>query len=116
MPIRPEMRGLYPQPEEWQQIRRELLERAGGRCEGSPKFPDCRAANRQPHPVTGSYVVLTVAHLDHDPTHNGTPGNRPNLRLMCQRCHLAHDQDHHIANARRTRRGRRAAAELFEDR
>lgn len=115
MPIRPEMRGLYPPKAEWLQIRRELLERGGHRCEGSPKFPDCRAENRRPHPVTGSYVVLTVGHLDHDPTNNGTPGKRPNLRLWCQRCHLHHDQEHHAANARRTRRARRAAGELFQE-
>lgn len=32
-------------------------------------------------------VVLTVAHLDHDPTNCA----RENLRALCQRCHNAYD-------------------------
>lgn len=59
-------------------------------------------------------VVLTIAHLDHVPENCGEPGNRPNLRAWCQRCHLAHDADHHAANAAATRRGRRALGDLFE--
>jgi hypothetical protein len=40
----------------------------------------CGAKNYHPHPKTGSKVVLTVAHIDH------------------QRCHLNHDLKHHITN------------------
>ena len=54
MPIRPEMRHLYPP--NWKEIRASILERAGNLCEGSPRYPDCRAANGEPHPVTGSKV------------------------------------------------------------
>jgi hypothetical protein len=39
-----------------------VRKRSGNRCEGSPLYPDCRAVNGQPHPVTGSRVVLTTAH------------------------------------------------------
>ena len=46
-------------------ISRAIRARANHMCEGSPAFPECRAANGQAHPVTGSKVVLTVAHLDH---------------------------------------------------
>ena len=35
----------------------------------------------------GSYIVLTVAHLDHTPENC----DDENLRAMCQRCHLAYD-------------------------
>lgn len=84
---------------DWEAISRRVRERAGWRCEGTPRFPECRAQNGQPHPVTGSRVVLTVAHLDHDTTNN----NEGNLRALCQRCHLDWDHDHHVANARRTR-------------
>lgn len=36
-------------------------------------------------------VVLTVSHLNHDIT-----DNRPeNLKALCQKCHLAHDAEHH---------------------
>ena len=38
-------------------------------------------------------VVLAAAHLDSDPTNN----RLTNLRALCQRCHLLHDQSHHLA-------------------
>ena len=53
--------------------------------------------NGQPHPETGSKVVLTIAHLDHDVTNNA-PGN---LRAWCQRCHLTYDAPHHVETRRR---------------
>lgn len=79
-------------PDDWEAISLRIRkERAGDRCEGSPRYPECRARNGEPHPMTGSIVVLTVAHLDHDTTHN----TEDNLRAMCQRCHLTHDRAHH---------------------
>lgn len=54
-------------------------------------------------------IVLTVAHLDHQPENN----DRTNLRALCQRCHLTYDAAHHARNAAATRRGRRAAGDLF---
>ena len=91
MPIRPERQRLYPggsiRSPEWLAIREAILERAGYRCEGSPRYPDCRAADREPHPVTGSRVVLTIAHLDHDPTNS----EDCNLLALCQKCHLSYD-------------------------
>lgn len=89
MPIRPENRARYAK--DWKAISLEVRDAAGWRCEGSPAFPDCRAANAEPHPVTGSVVVLTVAHLNHTPEDNGEPGNRPNLKAWCQRCHNTYD-------------------------
>lgn len=109
MPIRPENKGRYPK--DWRRISLEARERAGWQCEGSPAYPDCRAANHQPHPVTGSRVVLTVAHLDHQPE-NCAPAN---LRAWCQRCHVTYDAAHHRATAARTRRARRAIADLFDE-
>ena len=54
-------------------------------------------------------IVLTVAHLNHDPT-----DCRPeNLAAMCQRHHLAYDHDHHRANAWATRRAKAGTLELF---
>lgn len=89
MPIRPENRARYPK--DWPAISLEVREAAGWRCEGSPTYPDCRAANGEKHPSTGSIVVLTVAHLNHQPEDNGEPGNRPNLKAWCQRCHNVYD-------------------------
>jgi hypothetical protein len=113
MPIRPDRVALYPP--DWAAISLEVRDRARWRCEGSPAYPDCRARHNYPHPITGSIVVLTVAHLDHDPTNNGEPGNRPNLRALCQRCHLAHDQVLHQQNAYATRREGKAVADLFAE-
>jgi 5-methylcytosine-specific restriction endonuclease McrA len=108
MPIRPENLARYPA--EWPEIRKQILERAGNRCEGSPKYPTCRARNGVRHPVTSSRVVLTIAHLDHQPE-NCDPEN---LRAWCQRCHLAYDAEHHAQTAYATRRAGRAIGDLLD--
>lgn len=106
MPIRPENKHRYPS--NWKSISLRIRRhRAGNRCEctgecGShrclaPKVGFCGAANKEPHPVTESIVVLTVAHLDHTPE-NIQPSN---LRAYCQLCHLSYDRDLHLANRRR---------------
>jgi len=53
--------------------------------------------------------VLTVAHLNHEPL----DVRDENLKALCQRCHLRYDIEHHQANARRTRRAKKAHGELF---
>jgi hypothetical protein len=53
-------------------------------------------------------IVLTTAHLDHDPT-NCAPEN---LAPMCQRHHLAYDHEHHQANSYMTRKARANTMEL----
>ena len=70
--------------------------------------------NREPHPVTRSIVVLTVAHLNHQPEDCGEPGDRPNLKAWCQRCHLTYDAEHHKINAARTRRDRSPQIDLVD--
>lgn len=106
-PIRAENRDRYP--DDWPAISERIrFDRAGGRCEcdgrcGSGHGGRCDAWNYQPHPVTESVVVLTVAHLDHTPENC----DDENLMAMCQRCHLSYDRHIHIATARRTRDERR---------
>ena len=108
MPIKPENRGRYPK--NWKtEIRPAILKRAGNRCEGSPAYPECRAKNGHPHPVTQSKVVLTVAHLDHVPE-NCDPNN---LRAWCQLCHNTYDQPHRAAN--RSRSSTRKQPDLFDE-
>ena len=85
MPIRPENRERYPK--DWKAISLEVRLAAGWCCEGSPAYPDCRARGGEAHPVTGSLVVLTVAHLDHKPENC----DRANLKAWCQRCHNTYD-------------------------
>ena len=88
MPISPENKKLYPK--NWDEISYRIrFERAGGFCEHG----DCTAENGKAHPITGSTVVLTVAHLDHDPPNCADD----NLEAMCQRCHLRYDAHHHRA-------------------
>jgi len=98
-------------PDDWDEISRHIrFERAGGRCEGSPAWSECRARHGLPHPVTGSIVVLTTSHLDHDTSNN----NPANLRAMCQRCHLTHDAELHASNAAKTRRRKQIEAGQLE--
>lgn len=92
MPIRLENKHRYP--ENWQEIRGNILVRAKNMCEGSPSYPDCRAENYKPHPVTGSKVILTIAHLN-DPIEDCSDEN---LRAWCQRCHLTYDLKRHKQN------------------
>ena len=108
MPIKAENRRRYPR--DWPAISLAIRARANWQCEGSPAYPNCRAENKRPHPVTASLVVLTVAHLDHQPE-NCDPAN---LRAMCQRCHLTYDAILHRQNATKTRRARMASGDLFE--
>lgn len=101
MPIRPENRDKYPK--QWPEISLRIrVERAGNRCE------KCGAENYICHPVTGSRVILTVAHLDHNPANcdgmdRGYP-MRPavdsNLRAWCQKCHNEYDARHRQAGIR----------------
>lgn len=115
-PIRAENRARYP--EDWPLISERIrYSRAHGRCEcegecGTGHEGRCEARNRQPHPVTGSIVVLTVAHRDHMPE-NCDDGN---LFAACQRCHLAYDREHHAQTAVRTRQALATAGmePLFE--
>lgn len=93
MPIPAKKLKLYPggsiRSVAWRRgVRPRILERAGNRCEGTPQRPWCRAANDEPHPETGSIVVLTIAHMDQDLVDHGDE----NLRALCQLCHNRWDQ------------------------
>ena len=122
MPISPENLDRYP--DNWLSfVRPQILIRAENCCEGSPDFPDCRAANDVPHPETGSLVVLTIAHLDHVPENcDGMEFGNPalpledsNLRGWCQRCHLHYDKDHHAETRYINRRKGKAIGDLFDE-
>lgn len=54
-------------------------------------------------------IVLTVAHLDHQPE-NCDPGN---LKALCQRCHNTYDQPHRRKNAIATNCAKKACGDLF---
>jgi 5-methylcytosine-specific restriction endonuclease McrA len=104
MPIRPEMKARYPK--DWKLRSRFIrVYRAKNHCEW------CGVLNGFPHPITGSMVVLTVAHLYDD---RPEAANFLNLAALCQRCHNRHD-----AQARHQRRRERLYANqgtLYETR
>lgn len=123
MPIRPENQPLYPP--NWREISIDIRQgRAGGRCE------QCGVPNRVwRNTTTGQWthdaglaeawildgdrvakIVLTVAHLDHDPRHN----DPSNLKALCQRCHNRHDAPHRRRNACQTHRAGKALGDLFD--
>ncbi len=126
MPIRRELRPFY-RSLEWRAIRARVLARAGGVCEwcGKPDrkhvwvaldgsgqwWPRGQKPEGPPEMFRYIQVVLTVAHLNHDWRDN----RDENLAALCQRCHLAHDRQFHLANARRTRAQKAGQAWLDEE-
>ena len=135
MPIRPELRVLYPP--NWSELsRRVRFERAAGECEGcrrphgmklrclpdgrwydprvgtwrdrrgrSGRWPDLEEMTRQ----YTTRVILAAAHVDHDPTRSG----QRNLKAWCQRCHLQHDRAWHLLQRWVGYRLRYARGDLF---
>lgn len=104
-------------PANWKEIRASILERAQHRCEL------CGVANyavgyrnwaglfvplsgvKAGDPIvdlrTRAFkIVLTVAHIDNDTTHNA-PGN---LLALCQKCHNGHDAHYRAANRKARKR------------
>jgi hypothetical protein len=115
MPIRPENAKRYPKS--WRDMVSQARERSGNRCEckGQCGFLHpgvrCNAENGKPHPITGSKVVLTLAH------EHGVPLEETSIDRMfhaCQRCHLVYDKHIHRKNREETLRKRKGNGELFE--
>lgn len=129
MPIRKHLRKFY-RGAAWQATRDRILLRAAHSCEGcgkpnhatiqvmrdgsgrwcagNPRRGQWFGADAKPvaRPSAADLrrcqrirVVLTIAHLNH----LAGDDRDENLRALCQRCHLAHDQRWHLAQARRTR-------------
>lgn len=102
MPIRPEMKARYPK--DWKLRSRFIRHyRAKNKCEW------CGAENGQPHPDTGSKVVLTTAHVyDHRPEN----ARFLNLAALCQKCHNGHDAEMRRKNRRKRLRAESGQTEL----
>ncbi len=88
-------------PVNWAEISLRIRQRAGNRCEW------CGAENHQPHPLTGAYVVLTVAHVENE---DPMDCRDENLAALCQRCHNRHDGPMRARHAAATRREKRRRA------
>ena len=101
--MRPENAKRYPH--DWK-LRSRFVRfvRARNRCEW------CGARNYEPHPITGSKVVLTTAHVyDQRPE----AASLLNLAALCQRCHLGHDRKYHAAQRRANREAVSGQMRLF---
>ena len=135
MPIRPELKHLYPP--HWRELSACVrFERAGGKCQrcGRPHLRKLRCLpdgrwfdenagtwrDRRGRParwpdlvesvrLRNTRVVLAAAHLDGDPTNN----RLRNLRALCQRCHMLHDRPQHMFQRWITYRRRFAVGDLF---
>lgn len=125
MPIRPDLRPLYRTPEALAAFE-ACRARAAGKCERcglaggasiSRRCPRCLDKPRLRDDCQSCYgagrvpwkVILTVAHLNHDPR-----DNRPrNLACLCASCHLRHDAKQH-AMERARGRDRRAGQLTLE--
>ena len=135
MPIKPENRDRYPK--DWPTIRQRILARARHRCEqegctavhrelgywrDGAWVPLPRALREAGYERAGQIVacsdgpdikiimiVLTIAHLDHQPENCADD----NLRAWCQRHHLAYDAQHHKESAYATRKAKANTMDLF---
>lgn len=112
MPIKKENLELYPK--NWRKISWWIIHvRAQNKCEGVYENGEkCQAENHKPHPVTGKKVVLSVAHLDHNPRNSDqdlTPEeaadlSKSNMRAFCQLCHNRWDREHRNESIKQTYR------------
>lgn len=104
MPIRPENRRRYPK--DWK-LRSRFVRfvRARNRCEW------CGAENYKPHPVTGSKVILTCAHVYDD---RPEAASLLNLAALCQLCHNRHDAPMRRKNAAARRRLKNPTRDMFD--
>ena len=102
MPIRAENRARYPK--EWRLISLWIRVCAGWRCEW------CAAVHGKPHPITGSRVILTVAHVLNDDPADVRPAN---LAALCQRCHNRHDIPARVAGRQARFRSSLARGDLL---
>lgn len=92
-------------PPYWHKLSKHIrFVRAANRCEF------CGADNYQPHPETGSKVVLTVAHLNHNINDN----RFSNLAALCQACHNRHDALKRARSRRRNRDKRTGQMSMFK--
>ena len=120
MPIRPENKARYPK--NWKEIRARILKRA---ARGEKEWPCCEQCGVPNHvwierdkdgvwsligAGDGTFVVLTIAHLNHTPEDCADE----NLKAWCQKCHNAYDAPMRAAGIKERNRAKRADGDLFK--
>ena len=116
MPILFENRHYYKAPA-FIHAREQVLKRAGDKCEFCGVKNKTEGYWLNDHfsetllhvPLKTILIVLTVAHLDHDPANN----DLDNLRALCQRCHNRHDAKDRAKNRKLRVERRERQMELF---
>jgi hypothetical protein len=115
MPVLPENIKRYPS--DWLKIAAAVKEAAGWHCEcngecGKDHRGRCPDTHGMPAHDTRKTVVMTCAHLDHQPENV----DRANLKCFCAPCHLRYDAGHHAETRAATRAAGLAAQmePLFE--
>ena len=120
MPIRPENKARYPK--DWKTVVvPRIRARSGNRCEctgqcGRDHYAilygsRCNLWNGMPiDEIEGPCIVLTVAHLDHQPENCSDE----NLLHLCQGCHNRYDAPMRAAGIKARRKAERASGDLFK--
>ena len=104
-------------PPNWEDLRATKRRESGGRCQCEG---ECGLHRTHPGPRRCSerqgflavwargIIVLTTAHLCHDTK----CADLTHLKMMCPRCHIRYDREHHAANRAKTLAQRKAAGTL----
>lgn len=103
MPIKEENKKRYPK--NWNAISEDIrFNRADNKCElcGAINHSYVNSKTRElclPDEYNAIRIVLTVAHLDHQPENC----DYTNLKAMCQKCHNNYDKHHRKETRRKTK-------------
>ena len=102
-------------PPDWKERRKRILKRANYCCEVCGALNHCYVGREDRSPCLseedGVYIILTIAHLDHD--HDNWDVTDDRLMAMCQMCHNGYDAKHRAENRRRKQRERDKQMELI---
>lgn len=108
MPIRPENRKRYPK--NWKQIRQQILERAGNKCEFCGVENHSEYIRKKDGKVCKH--VLTIAHIYDERPECVDPDN---LKALCCFCHNRLDAPMRAKHAKATRLAKDKSLELFKE-
>lgn len=112
-------------PKNWKEISKRVRERADQKCEWCEAPNGAYIHRKAENPgiwaleetvaadgvtwLPAIRIVLTVAHLDHNPESD----DETRMAALCQRCHLTYDAKHHARNAAETRARKKGLVSLF---